>query len=311
MPAGAQGRGVSTLFTFPGQGAQRAGMLHELPHDTIVRDAIDEACDTLGLDVLDLDSEAALRSTVASQLCLLVAGVATARHLISRAGLPPAVAGFSVGAYPAAVTASVLSYRDALTAVDSRARLMEAAHPSGFGMMAILGLEQAALQELIAQVHAPHTPAYLANINAPTQLVVAGAEPALKRLSELARERGAHGTKTIAISVPSHCELLAEPAARLAQAMSAMNVSAPRLRYYSASHGRELRDPRRIRTTWRATWPCQCTGTRPPCWPKNAARASSSRCRPATYSPSLRQRRYRTRWPSPLQTHAATQSPLL
>jgi len=237
---------VSTLFTFPGQGAQRAGMLHELPHDAIVRDAIDEACDTLGLDVLDLDSEAALRSTVASQLCLLVAGVATARHLISQAGLPAAVAGFSVGAYPAAVTASVLSYRDALTAVDSRARLMEAAHPSGFGMMAFLGLEQAALQELIAQVHAPHTPVYLANINAPAQLVVAGAEPALRRLSELARERGAHGTKTIAISVPSHCELLAEPAARLAQAMSAMNVSAPRLRYYSASHGRELRDPRRI-----------------------------------------------------------------
>ena len=49
VPAGAQGRGVSTLFTFPGQGAQRAGMLHELPHDAIVRDAIDEACDTLGL----------------------------------------------------------------------------------------------------------------------------------------------------------------------------------------------------------------------------------------------------------------------
>jgi malonate decarboxylase epsilon subunit len=237
---------VSTLFTFPGQGAQRAGMLHDLPHDTIVRDALDEACDTLGLDVLDLDSEAALRSTVATQLCLLVAGVAMARHLIAQAGLPDAVAGFSVGAYPAAVTASVLSYRDALMAVDSRARLMEAAYPTGFGMVAILGLEQAVLQALIAQVHTPQTPVYLANINAPTQLVIAGAEAALTRVSDLARQRGAHGTKTIAISVPSHCELLAEPAARLAQAMSAMNASAPRLRYYSASHGRELRDPRRI-----------------------------------------------------------------
>ena len=237
---------MTTLFTFPGQGAQRAGMLHDLPHDTIVRDALDEACDTLGLDVLDLDSEAALRSTVATQLCLLVAGVAMARHLVAQAGLPDAVAGFSVGAYPAAVTASVLSYRDALMAIDNRARLMEAAYPSGFGMVAILGLEQAVLQALIAQVHTPQTPVYLANINAPTQLVIAGAEPALARVSELSRGRGAHGTKTIAISVPSHCELLAEPAAQLAQAMSAVNVSAPRLRYYSASHARELRDPRRI-----------------------------------------------------------------
>jgi malonate decarboxylase epsilon subunit len=221
-------------------------MVHDLPHDPIVRDALDEACDTLGLDVLDLDSEQALRSTVATQLCLLVAGVAMARHLMARAGLPDAVAGFSVGAYPAAVTASVLSYRDALQAVDRRARLMEAAYPSGFGMVAVLGLEQAVLQALIAQVHAPQTPVYLANINAPTQLVIAGAEPALARVSDLARERGAHGTKTIAISVPSHCELLAEPAAHLAHAISAMKISAPRLRYYSASHARELRDPRRI-----------------------------------------------------------------
>ena len=237
---------MSTLFTFPGQGAQRVGMLHELPHDTVVRDVLAEACDTLDFDVLELDGEAALRSTVATQLCLLVAGVAMARHLTAQAGLPDAVAGFSVGAYPAAVTASVLSYRDALAAVDRRARLMEAAYPSGFGMVAILGLEEAVLQALIAKVHTTQTPVYLANINAPTQLVIAGAEPALARVSELARERGAQSTQTIAISVPSHCELLAKPAAHLAQAMSAVNVSTPRLRYYSASHGRELRDPRRI-----------------------------------------------------------------
>ena len=246
MPVLVANHGVSTLFTFPGQGAQRAGMLHDLPHDSLVREALDEASDTLGLDVLDLDSEAALRSTVATQLCLLVAGVAMARHLIVQAGPPDAVAGFSVGAYPAAVTASVLSYRDALLAVDSRARLMAAAYPSGFGMVAILGLEESALQALIAQVHTPQRPVYLANINAPTQLVIAGAEPALARVAELSRERGAHGTKTVAISVPSHCELLAEPAARLARAMSTVPVSAPRLRYYSASHARELREPRRI-----------------------------------------------------------------
>ena len=237
---------MSTLFTFPGQGAQRAGMLHDLPQDAVVRDAIDEACDTLQLDVLALDSDSAPRSTVATQLCLLVAGVAMARHLGAQGGLPDAVAGFSVGAFPAAVIVSVLSYRDALTLVDRRARLMEAAFPAGFGMVAVLGLEEVVLQALIAQVHTPQTPVYLANINAPTQLVIAGAEPAMARVAQLACERGAHGAKTIAISVPSHCELLAPPAALLAQAMSAVTVSAPRLRYYSASLGRELREPKRI-----------------------------------------------------------------
>lgn len=237
---------MSTLFTFPGQGAQCAGMLHALPQDRCVRDAVDEASATLKVDVLTLDNEAALRSTVAAQLCLLVAGVAMARHLGALGYVPDAVAGLSIGAYPAAVVASALSYRDALELVDRRARLMEAAYPTGFGMVAVLGLEQTALQDLIAEVHTPRTPVYLANINAPTQLVIAGAEPALARVSELARMHGAHGTKPVAISVPSHCELLARPAAQLGQAMNEVTVSTPRLRYYSASLARELRDPGRI-----------------------------------------------------------------
>ncbi|MEO5660309.1 MAG: malonate decarboxylase subunit epsilon, partial [Polaromonas sp.] len=79
---------MSILFTFPGQGAQRAGMLHALAQDARVRDAIDEASETLGRDALALDSADALRSSVSVQLALLIAGVATARHLIHEAGPP-------------------------------------------------------------------------------------------------------------------------------------------------------------------------------------------------------------------------------
>ena len=237
---------MSTLFTFPGQGAQRAGMLHDLPQGAIVRDGIAEASDTLALDVLTLDSEAGLRSTVSTQLCLLIAGVAMARHLSAQAGPPDAVAGLSVGAFAAAVTAEVLGYRDALRLVRRRAELMASAYPSGYGMTAILGLEQAALAPLIAQVHSAGTPVYLANLNAPTQLVLAGADAALARVAALALAHGATGAKPIAISVPSHCELLAAPAAALAEAASGVAVAAPRLRYYSASVARELRDPARI-----------------------------------------------------------------
>jgi malonate decarboxylase epsilon subunit len=243
---GAHDRGVSTLFTFPGQGAQRAGMLHDLPQDGAVRDTLTEASDTLKLDVLALDTEAALRSTVATQLCLLVAGVAMARFLSAHGRPPDAVAGLSIGAYAAAVTASVLSYGDALGSVDRRARLMEAAYPRGFGMTAILGLERTALETLIDQVHTPRNPVHLANINAPTQLVIAGAQAAMASVSALAQQCGAHGIRPIAISVPSHCELLDESAAQLMQAMAVVTVRVPRIRYYSASLGRELREPSRI-----------------------------------------------------------------
>lgn len=237
---------MSILFTFPGQGAQRAGMLHALPQSLAVRQAMDEASEVLGRDALSLDSAEALRSSVAVQLALLIAGVGTARHLIHEAGPPDAVAGLSVGAYPAAVVASVLSYADALRLVERRARLMVAAYPGGYGMTAILGLERAALEPLIARIHSPESPVYLANINAPTQLVIAGAHAAMTRVAALAQERGACAAKPVAISVPSHCPLLDAPAAELALAMAAVPVAAPRLRYFSASLGRALAAPARI-----------------------------------------------------------------
>ena len=81
-----------------------------------------EASDTLGRDVLTLDSEAALQSSVAVQLALLVAGVAMSRCLVELAGPPDAVAGLSIGAYPAAVVAGVIGFADALRLVERRAR---------------------------------------------------------------------------------------------------------------------------------------------------------------------------------------------
>jgi len=44
-------------------------------------------------------------------------------------------------------------------------------------MTAVMGLEQAALEALIAQVHSRASPVYLANLNAPTELVIAGSTP--------------------------------------------------------------------------------------------------------------------------------------
>ena len=86
---------MSILFTYPGQGAQRPGMLHALPPVSSVRGTLAEASDTLGRDVLRFDTGEAFGSSVAVQIALLVAGVAMSRHLIELAGAPDAVAGLS------------------------------------------------------------------------------------------------------------------------------------------------------------------------------------------------------------------------
>ena len=68
----------------------------------------------------DLDSAASLLDTTNVQIALVIAGVACARALTEDHGLTPQfVAGHSVGAFSAAVTAGVLTLAEALAAVAS------------------------------------------------------------------------------------------------------------------------------------------------------------------------------------------------
>lgn len=254
---------MSSFFAFPGQGAQRPGMLSALPAESVIRDSLEEAAEVLDQPLASLESAEALASTRAVQLCLLIAGVAVARLLAAHGHRPALVAGLSIGAYPAAVVAGALDYADALRLVALRGELMQAAWPGGYGMSAILGLTQDELEPLLATVHRAERPVYLANVNAERQLVVAGSDAALQAIAELARAHGASAAKRLAVSVPSHCELLDAPAARLAEAFTKVRLRRPQLRYLSSSSARLVMDPAALaedlawnmarRVEWRAT----------------------------------------------------------
>lgn len=231
---------MSSFWVFPGQGAQQPGMLHALPSDPLISECLREASDALNQHVVDLDSPAALQSTRAVQLCLLIAGVACSRLLMAQGNAPDCVAGLSIGAYPAAVVAGALSFADAVRLVALRGELMQDAYPQGYGMTALIGLDQATVETLIEQVHSPITPVYLANINAENQLVIAGSDQAMARVGQLARAQGAAMAKRLAVSVPSHCELLSKPAQVLADAFAKVSVQAPAVKYLSGSSARPL-----------------------------------------------------------------------
>ena len=99
------------LFTFPGQGAQIPGMLHELDRVISCKHWFDRAGDVLGENVLTLDTAEALGRTRAVQLCILIAGVACADRLIREKSMPDFVSGLSIGAFPAAVTSGIWPFR--------------------------------------------------------------------------------------------------------------------------------------------------------------------------------------------------------
>ena len=255
---------MSSLLVFPGQGAQTPGMLHRLPALAPVRDTLQHASEILGEDVLSLDTPQALASTRAVQLCLLIAGTACARLLPA----PDYVAGLSIGAYAAAVAAQALSFADALRLVSLRGELMQRAYPDGYGMTAIVGLEAHTLEHLLAQVNSPQSPVYLANINADNQLVIAGSDAAMATVAALARQQGAGLVKRLAMSVPSHCALLEQPARALAQTFAGIPLQAPRVGYLSSSSARLLRTAESLRddlawnmcrqVDWRATVQSAC-----------------------------------------------------
>jgi len=231
---------MSVLFMFPGQGSQRVGMLHTLPDDPAVAQTLSEVGDVLSVDPLTLDTAEALRSTVAVQLCLLIAGVAVARTLVRQDAGPDMVAGLSIGAWPAAVIAGVLEFSDALCLVRLRGQLMEDAYPSGYGMAVTAGLTEPEVAAIVAQVNSAATPAYVANLNAERQIVVAGSDAALTQVMTRAHAAGASTATRLCMAVPSHCPLLDAQAAELATAAAKVTAHTPQLTYVSSSRARAV-----------------------------------------------------------------------
>ncbi|WP_105621806.1 malonate decarboxylase subunit epsilon [Cronobacter malonaticus] len=227
---------MKILFTFPGQGTQRPGMLQHLPEEETRR----EAREVLGDELTTLDTPDALRHTRAVQLALLIAGVSSARALMAQGVMPDMVSGLSIGAYPAAVIAGALDFRDALRLVALRGDLMEQAYPEGYGLTAILGLRLEQVEKL-AVAH----DVYIANLNAETQIVIAGRDEQMAAAGEAALALGATKVNRLAVSVPSHCALNA-PAQQLAQAFSRVTLQRPQRAYLSGSSARVLWQPERI-----------------------------------------------------------------
>jgi len=231
---------MSVAFLFPGQGSQTPGMLHHLLDHPVVARTLDEISEVLHSDVRNFDSQQCLKSDVSVQIALLAAGVAMGRALMEQGVQPAAVAGLSVGAFAAAVVADVLVLPDAVELVRLRAEQMIKLYPAGFGLSAIIGLIESQVAAIVKNVSSDQTPVFVGNINAPRQIVIAGANAAMDRVLDEARGQGASKTVRLHVSVPSHCPLLQPVADLLAKRMSSVNLRAPQLTYVGNVNGRAM-----------------------------------------------------------------------
>lgn len=191
-------------LVFPGQGSQREGMAAPWRGEPGA-ERWEEASDLLGWDVARLGTDAdadELREPATTQVSLFVHAavlLANWEHLGGPA--PVAVAGHSLGEYNALLAAGVLDFADGLRLVDARARAtQEAAERAPGTLVACLGFEVETVRDACEQAGA-----YVANDNAPGQIVAAGSEEALGRLRELLADADARGkVRDVAVGAAYH-----------------------------------------------------------------------------------------------------------
>ena len=211
---------------FPGQGSQSVGMFSDFMQHPAVSATFDEAGRVLGYDLRAVclnGPEEELGRTEVTQPAILAASVAAYRALCEGAPPPQAVAGHSLGEYSALVAAGALEFSDALRLVRLRGQAMQEAVPQGSGAMAaVLGLEEADIASCCAEVSDGDEQVWVANLNAPGQVVISGVAAAVERAAAVLQARGARRVVPLPVSAPSHCPLMRPAAARLREALSAI-----------------------------------------------------------------------------------------
>ena len=208
-------------FVFPGQGSQAVGMGKTL-HESFeaARAVFEEADAVLGFPLSQLcfqGPDDQLKLTENTQPAIVAVSTAAWR-VLSEAGVrPDFVAGHSLGEYSALVAANSLSLGDALRVVRKRGMYMQESVPVEQGAMAaILGLTADQVEALCREA-AQGEVLSPANINTPSQIVIAGAATAVDRALQLAKSHGARKAVQLSVSAPFHCALMQPAQERLAK----------------------------------------------------------------------------------------------
>ena len=252
---------MSVAFLYPGQGAQIPGMLHQLPNRAEATWTLQEASQVLGYDVLTLDTEQALSSTVSVQLAIFVSGVAATRIIQAEGVKPDVVAGLSVGAFAAAFAAGALAFKDGLSLVKLRAELMEKAYPKGYGLAAVIGFSETHLSQIVSEINKPESPVFVGNLNAPTQFVIAGSDSGMEAVLNRAKNEGARTAKRLPVSVPSHCALLKSVADELSRVSPGSRSKHPTQSMLATGVLGRCAIPMEFERIWQPTSPTRFVGT--------------------------------------------------
>jgi [acyl-carrier-protein] S-malonyltransferase len=213
-------------FLFPGQGSQEPGMgrpWRDHPSWDLVAEGSEAAGRDLSRLLLDAGSDE-LTETHNAQLATYLLSMVVLDAL-ERVGIEPSLlAGHSVGEYAALTGAGAFDFDDGVRLVAERGEAMRVAADEEPGaMLRVLGLgdDKAALACTRAG-----GPVWVANYNAPGDVVIAGTPAALTTATKLARELGATDVQPLAVGGAFHSPFMAPAHDRLAKALRTIDLRA-------------------------------------------------------------------------------------
>ncbi len=216
---------MSSIFVFPGQGAQSVGMGKDLYESNAaaraVFDAVDDALGEKLSDIIFNGPSEDLTLTANVQPAIMATSIAMLRA--SGATVPEYVAGHSLGEYTALCASGALSVGDAAKLLRVRGNAMQTAVPVGHGLTAvILGLDIDAVREICAK-----TDCDVANDNSPGQVVISGLKDVVEQTMAAAKDAGAKRAMPLALSVPVHCRVQQPAADAMRAALDSVEFNKP------------------------------------------------------------------------------------
>jgi len=220
---------------FPGQGSQYPQMLSQyIDNLSVVRKTFNESSDLLGIDLIKLLKEGGkedLSKTEITQPLMLTADIALWNQISKFISLPTCLAGHSLGEYAALVASETISFKDGLTLVVERSKLMQSAVPEGEGgIAAIIGLEEDEINKVCSRVNQDKKCLVnVANLNSQNQIVLSGNKRGIVKAIDECKSLGAKRAIPLPMSVPAHSILMKEAAEKFKSKIEDIEFIKPRI----------------------------------------------------------------------------------
>ena len=223
-------------FVFPGQGAQFVGMGKDLyDNNPLAKELFEKANDILGFRITDImfsGTDEELKQTKVTQPAVFLHSVISALCMGEDVA-PDMVAGHSLGEFSALVAAGALNFEDGLKLVYARAMAMQkACEAAPSTMAAIVGLDDATIENVCMEINTENNVVVPANYNCPGQLVISGNVEAVKAACEKLKAAGAKRALLLPVGGAFHSPLMQPAKDELQAAIEATTFNTPKCAVY-------------------------------------------------------------------------------